>query len=247
MRTIARQRPASARPGRAGNPHGTSVLKATQQIRELIVHGRLSPGSWLIESELCRRLGMSRTPVRSALFLLQREGFVVEQRNSAKSRMIVAPLTLADAGELYPLIGCIEGLAGRCAAELPRKERKEIADSLEAINERLEQIARDSSAAGASIFDLDHEFHRIVIGAGAGPRLKGMHQAVELQAERYWRLYSSANLKDLRSSVSEHGDVISALRRGAADKVEQALRVNWDNGYRRLAKLIAASGERGNW
>jgi len=46
--------------------HGNSLRKAFHEIRELIVHGKLSPGSWVVEGDLARHLAMSRTPVRSA-------------------------------------------------------------------------------------------------------------------------------------------------------------------------------------
>jgi len=108
------------RAGRAR--HGTSVGLAFQQVRDLIVHGKLAPGSWIVESDLCEHLKMSRTPVRGALYLLQREGYVLEYRNGSKSRMVVAPLTKEDAGELYPMVGRIEGLAGRRTAELPHRK-----------------------------------------------------------------------------------------------------------------------------
>lgn len=92
--------------------HGTSLLTAFREIRELIVHGRLSPGTWILEAELAERLNMSRTPVRGAIHWLQREGYILEHRNVKKSRMIVAPLTKEDANELYLIIGRLEGIAG---------------------------------------------------------------------------------------------------------------------------------------
>src|SRR5271166_6919908 len=67
--------------------HGTSVGTAFQRIRELVVLGRLAPGTWIVEGDLCEHLHMSRTPVRGALYLLQREGYVIEHRNGSKSRM----------------------------------------------------------------------------------------------------------------------------------------------------------------
>ena len=42
--------------------HGTSVGVAFQRIRELVVHARLAPGTWISESDLCEHLNMSRTP-----------------------------------------------------------------------------------------------------------------------------------------------------------------------------------------
>src|SRR6266702_5734127 len=121
--------------------HGTSVTTAFQQIRELIVHGKLSPGTWIVEGDLCEHLNMSRTPVRGALYLLQREGYVQEHRNASKSRMVVSSLTKEDASELYPIIGRIEGLAGRSAAMLPQSEREELAAKLKSVNTKLDRIA----------------------------------------------------------------------------------------------------------
>ena len=59
--------------------HGTSLLTAFREIRELIVHGRLAPGTWILEADLAERLNMSRTPVRGAIHWLQREGYVLER------------------------------------------------------------------------------------------------------------------------------------------------------------------------
>lgn len=227
--------------------HGTSVGIAFQQIRDLIVHGKLAPGSWVVEGDLCEHLNMSRTPVRGALYLLQREGYIHEYRNGSKSRMIVAPLTKEDASELYPMIGRIEGLAGRRCAELPQPERAALAADLEAINEKLDTIARNRGYDGPVIFDLDHEFHRILVAAGSGPRLKAMHRAVEPQTERYWRLYASSIINELHVSVSEHKEIITALLDGNADSLERALCVNWENGCKRLANVIDIFGERGSW
>jgi DNA-binding GntR family transcriptional regulator len=227
--------------------HGTSVGIAFQQIRDLIVHGKLAPGSWVVEGDLCEHLNMSRTPVRGALYLLQREGYIHEYRNGSKSRMIVAPLTKEDASELYPMIGRIEGLAGRRTAELPTPEREALAAELTAINEKLDTIARNRGYDGPVIFDLDHEFHRILVVAGSGPRLKAMHRAVEPQTERYWRLYASSIINELHVSVSEHKEIIAALLDGNSDQLERALCINWENGCKRLANVIDIFGERGSW
>jgi DNA-binding GntR family transcriptional regulator len=236
----------SRRPG-AKAEHGTSVTTAFQRIRELIVHGKLSPGTWIVEGDLCKHLNMSRTPVRGALYLLQREGYVQELRNASKSRMVVSSLTKEDAGELYPIIGRLEGLAGRRAAELPEPVRAELADKLKQINGQLIRIAKQGTLEGSSIFDLDREFHRLIVNAGAGPRLMTLHRAIEPQTERYWRLYASSIIHNLTTSTEEHEAIIKALIASDADTLEEALKLNWENGCRRLAYVIDVFGERGSW
>jgi DNA-binding GntR family transcriptional regulator len=227
--------------------HGTSLRTAFQQIRELIVHGKLSPGTWIVEGDLAKHLGMSRTPIRGALHWLQREGYVHEHKNVSKSRMIVAPLTKEDASELYSIIGLTEGLAGRQTAALPKPRRIEIAARLRALNQELKDVLEDRPARAGGIFELDRDFHRTIIDAGAGPRLTALHKAIEPQAERYWRLYASSIVNDLNYSIDEHAAIIEALLAGDADAVEAGLQANWKNGCDRLARVIDVFGERGSW
>jgi len=227
--------------------HGNSLRKAVHEIRDLIVHGRLSPGSWIVEADLARHLSMSRTPVRSALHLLQREGYVIEHTNVRKSRMVVAPLTKEDAAELYPIIGHIEGLAGRRTAQLPKASRTEIASRLKNFNNQLRDILSAKGSRAAGIFDVDRSFHRAIIESGAGPRLLALHRSVEPQAERYWRLYASSIIHDLHLSVAEHDEIIAAILAGDPDRVERGLQTNWENGCERLARVIDIFGERGSW
>jgi DNA-binding GntR family transcriptional regulator len=245
--SLSRKNSKSSRRPSGKAEHGTSVTTAFQRIRELIVHGKLSPGTWIVEGELCKHLNMSRTPVRGALYLLQREGYVQELRNASKSRMVVSSLTKEDAGELYPIIGRLEGLAGRRAAELPGPARAQLADKLKQINGQLIRIAQQRTLEGSSIFDLDREFHRLIVNAGAGPRLMTLHRAIEPQTERYWRLYASSIINNLTTSTEEHEAIIKALIASDADTLEEALKLNWENGCKRLAYVIDVFGERGSW
>jgi DNA-binding GntR family transcriptional regulator len=227
--------------------HGTSLLTAFQEIRELIVHGKMSPGTWIVEADLAERLNLSRTPVRAAVHWLQREGYVLEHRNVSKSRMIVAPLTKEDANELYRIIGHLEGIAGRGAAEMPKSDRLELVKKLNEVNDRLLKIADGRGGHSGEIFDLDRTFHRMIVNAGAGARLSTLHNAIEPQAERYWRLYASSIINALHTSVDEHKKIIHGLIEGDPDEVEAGLQYNWLKGSERLGHVIDIFGERGSW
>jgi DNA-binding GntR family transcriptional regulator len=161
--------------------------------------------------------------------------------------MRVTPLTKEDASELYPIIGRVEGLAGRRAALLPQLERDQLASKLKSVNDKLGQIAHEGSHNGPGIFDFDHEFHSLLVVAGSGPRLSKLHRAIEPQAERYWRLYASSIVEELHVMVTEHEEIIDALVKGDPDRLERALSTTWDNGCARLAQVIDIFGERGSW
>lgn len=238
---------ASVSAPKAKAEHGTSLMTAFREIRELIVHGKLSPGTWILEAELAERLNMSRTPVRGAIHWLQREGYILEHRNAKKSRMIVAPLTKEDANELYLIIGRLEGIAGRGIAVLPMAERKDICTQLQQLNDRLELISKDRDGNPGEIFENDRSFHRLMIKYGAGARMTTLHKAIEPQTERYWRLYASSIMKDLHLSVAEHDEIIRAIKAGDPDRVETGLQTNWQKGSERLGHVIEIFGERGSW
>ena len=226
---------------------GMSVVTAYSRVRELIIRGRLSPGAWIVESDLAERLNLSRTPIRSALHLLQREGYIIEQKGRTKSRMMVAPLTKEDAQELYSIVGHLEGLAGRQIASLPAELRQEKTSVLREINSELEEIANFKKDNHDAIFELDMKFHSTIAEANSGPRLLQMQHIVKPQIERYCRLYASGIIDSLHHSVEEHEAIILAINEGDATKVETALQTNWMNGARRLATLIDYLGERGTW
>jgi DNA-binding GntR family transcriptional regulator len=216
-------------------------------IRDLIVHGKLAPGTRIVETDLTERLGMSRTPIRGALQWLQREGYVLEQKGKSKSRMIVAPLTKEDARELYAIVARIEGLAGRETAALSRERRNELLEPVRKINRDLHSIAKSGRLNGKSIFELDLQFHHIIVEAGAGSRTLQLYNAIKPQTERYWRLYASNIIDQLYKGVAEHETIISSIQKGDADATEAALIANWVNGSDRLAEVISSQGERGTW
>lgn len=219
---------------------GQSSKTAFEQLRQDIVRGVIPPGEWMVEAEISSVLGLSRTPVRAALQRLHREGYVVSSGSGAKTRMAVTPLTREDAGELYAVIGHIEGLGARRTAALPLRQRLAVVSRLREINSQLKQ------AEAGRIFELDLAFHRMLLESGAGPRVIEIHGMVQPQAERYWRLYSDAIVSELGKSVREHNSILAALRAGDADAAEKGVQANWMNGLARLSKMMA-SKERGEW
>lgn len=237
----ARKRSASA-VGR-----GERISHAYDKLREIIVRGRLAPGSRIIEADVADRLGVSRTPARSALHRLQQEGYVVAIDRSKERRLMVAPLTQDDAHELFEIVGQLEGLAARGAATLTTAERAALAKRLRAVNAALGAAAKQKRPNAIDIFDLDTAFHRTYVEAGAGPRLLALHEATKPQAERYIRIYISALVDEISTSVGEHETIVRRIESGDAARAQQAVDENWQNAARRLSKVIAALGERGSW
>jgi DNA-binding GntR family transcriptional regulator len=220
-------------------------MLAYRQLREAIVHGRLAPGTRIVETEVAERLGISRTPVRAALQRLHQEGYISTAQGS--SRPLVAPLTREDAAELFDIVAEIEGLAARRAASKAVEERTSLAAELKRINDEYLRTAQVEHPDPNRLFDLDTQFHRTYTEAGAGPRLLRLHNAIKPQAERYVRLYISALTDEIATSVAEHSVIVVTIGAGDADQAQAGVATNWRNAAQRLARVINTLGERGSW
>lgn len=143
---------------------------AGEVIREAIIDGRLPPGQRLKEEELARELGISRTPVREALLLLESEGLV---ESIPRRGATVRSYAVGDLDDVYQLRALLEGYAARRAAT--RISADDVA--------RLEQsCARfDRLRAEDDLLDLVREnllFHSIIHEAAASDRLAALVRKV---------------------------------------------------------------------
>ncbi len=220
---------------------------AHQQIRDLIVAMKLSPGAPLSESELTLRLGASRTPIRQALQQLEQEGFVIAHRHGAITRLSVAPMTVDDMRELHAIFGALEGLAARSATQLPDAARLDLAARLEGLNNDLRAAWQSRPNSLREAQDLHVAFHRAIDEAVTGRRLSAELRAFQPQVERYERVYTSALLTDFSDALKEHKDMIEAIRKGDPDAAERATVENWRRGSDRYERVVQDLGERGSW
>lgn len=218
-----------------------------EQLRQLIVHGRLAPGSRLVETDIAERFAVSRTPVRGALQRLQQEGYIVDSPSMRQSRPTVAPLTGEDARELFDIVGQLEGLSAFNAAELPAAQRNTLVAELTAINNDLRRAAAMARPDHDRLWDLDERFHGRCVAVAAGPRLRLLHGSIKPQAERYERLYVSYLAGDMSPSIAEHEHIIAAITEGDAEAAKRAAERNWHNAAERLGQVIERVGDRGRW
>ena len=237
-------------PGRArtrATEHSNSATRTYDRLRELIITGRLAPGTRIVESDIAARVGLSRTPVRSALQRLQQQGFIAAPEGGKQARLTVASLTRDDARALFEIVGAVEGLAARHSAELPPAERVEVVATLRKLNTELLRVSRLPRPDQNVVFELDTAFHECYVEASRGMRLLTLHKEIKPQAERYIRLYVSALVTEISASVREHDAIIEAIERGSGDAAREAVEANWQHAGERLSQVIDASGELGTW
>jgi len=132
-------------------------LAATELIREAIIDGRLEPGERLKEEELARQLGISRTPIREALLMLQVEGLITAEPNRGAT---VRAHTSGDHEDLYILRARLGGHAARRAARLVTdadvERLRESCDRFDALSptDELRELVRENLFCHSTILDL---------------------------------------------------------------------------------------------
>jgi DNA-binding GntR family transcriptional regulator len=208
------------------------------RLRELIVRGRLAPGTPLVEAEAAQHLGVSRTPVREALQRLRRDGLAIAVGGGARPRLAVAPMSRAAVEEVYRATGALEGVASRNIALLPPPDRTSLARELADLHAEFRRAAAVHAMNWDELFERHDAFHRRLRSAGAGTHIRALLDALRPQVDRYEWLFAPLTGPDFSATNEEHDAIVAVVRKGSADDLERAVRDNWFNGGDRLASVI---------
>lgn len=212
--------------------HQTLREKILETIREAILKGQLKPGEKVAEPELAERFGISRTPIREAFRQLESEGYLtVIPRKGA----VVTSLSERAVEEFYAIKSILEGYAARMAVEnLTDKDM----EKLEAINERLAQLAQEGDVK--NFFRIHNEFHELFIKAAENEKLMELIHQLMLKFNRL-RLASLALPGRMEISVQEHKKIIEAFKSKDGERADNLVRKTASYGGQVLIQSMAQS------
>jgi DNA-binding GntR family transcriptional regulator len=185
--------------------HPSASALALQQLQQWIEDGTLQPGEALKDTEIAKKLGVSRTPIREAFQRLEQLGLVVTTRNT---RTEVAPARPQDAGLLYVPLSVLHELAVQLA--MPNLTAADL-DHMTEINEKLLAAARRGDAVAAR--QLDEDFHSVLYERASNPFLQQVTDLLGVHSRRLNTLYFAEDVPTT-ASYHEHLDLIAALRAG---------------------------------
>jgi DNA-binding GntR family transcriptional regulator len=185
-------------------------------LRAEIFSGRLQPGDPLPERLLAEQLGVSRTPVREALFTLQSEGLVELTPNRGAT---VRTVNAHDVEQIYALRTVLEAYAAREAAEVGLNEH--YADALEDAQARLERLGTRSAAAEQALADLS--FHMLISEATGSRMLHTIMGQVLAFTVSYRSNFAYPEERVARVN-EQHRAILAALRGQDADRAEKTMR-----------------------
>jgi DNA-binding GntR family transcriptional regulator len=182
----------------------SSTNKVHDVLRRLILDGEIAPGAELSQLELSRRLSVSRTPLREALRLLEREGLVV---NEGRHQLVrTSGLSMPDLDDLYAMRVICEALAMTVTVSTFTKR------DLDELSRELKATRNGSAPEQAQA----HRRFHARLRTGGGPRLREHLDRLFEHAERYRLAYSEPDAAEARVKYREHAEILEACRAGDA-------------------------------
>jgi len=188
--------------------------EAIKRLRQAIVTGNLRPNQRLVESEIAKKLGMSRTPIREALKQLEMQGYLSRLRSGG---LIVTDHSPTQIRNLYEIREALETMALRLACQ--RASREQVDRAAEYHARSLEVIRnRDIN----QFIELNSAFHNELLSACGNEQLWSLLRTFRDQSfdRRIVRVFTAS---DWRAMITQHQRMLDAVRQGNARLAEKAV------------------------
>lgn len=200
---------ATARRRTIAPPRANLAQAVYDRIKADIFEFRLSPGSRFSENEVAQRVGVSRTPVREALYRLAREGFLDVQ---SKSGWTVRALDFDRLDQIYDVRVILEEAAVKrlCAGDP--------GEALAALKRVWLVPVRARESDGPLVAGLDEAFHATLVAATGNRELARIHAEVT-ERIRIVRRLDFTHPERVAYTYDEHAAILRAV---LARKVQQA-------------------------
>jgi DNA-binding GntR family transcriptional regulator len=185
----------------------------------------------LTELDLAAQFGISKSPVREALLMLNGEGFVhVLPRRGA----VVTELRVEDVSEFYAVREALETQALRLA--MPRLDAAVAADLREFVRQGELAVAHEDREA---FNRADNALHRRIAEAAGNRQICLMLERIHDQIQRARFLAITTPGRPSRPQM-EHAGLVDAMLRGDAAEAEQVLRTHIQNVADVVTELLRA-------
>jgi DNA-binding GntR family transcriptional regulator len=194
----------------------TAKENAFNQLQQWIIDGTLHAGEKLNDTELAAALGLSRTPIRESLQLLEVQGFVKMYPGKATQ---VTEVDKNSITELLPPLAALQALSAELA--IPHLTDEAIA-LLERTNDSFAEAVHTKDYFSA--LKIDEEFHQIVVDIANNSYILSMVASLQAHVRR---LFFHNSIVLTEQSIEEHRKIIQLLKERDALSVSSTMRNNW--------------------
>lgn len=200
-------------------------------LEDAILSGEYKRGDALTEMSLCKKLGVSRTPVRSALHRLSEEGLIEVAPNRGA---IVVGMNDEDLADIYKIRIRLEGLASSMAAErMSDEEKRALAEAVELSEFYL------GKGDVEKLKELDTSFHIIIYKASGSRTLSKILSELHRNIRSYRKLSLTVPGR-LEKSIEEHKEILEAIQSGDAKRADEITSRHIENAMNNM--IIATKG-----
>lgn len=198
-------------------------------LRQSILTGELKPGERLMEIHLADKLGVSRTPIREAIRMLELEGLVTMiPRRGAE----VAQITEKNLREVLEVRGALDALAVELACERITPEE------LEQLKKACEHFEAETKKGDANrVAQADVALHDIILAASRNEKLVQMIGNFSQQMYRY-RLEYVKEEAHYETLIREHRIIYEAIRDRDKERGAKAIRLHIENQEKAVIRMI---------
>ena len=210
-------------------PRKSLATDAADNLREFIMLGKLAPGMPVRERDLAEAFGISRTPLKEALRILEGEGLIVY---GVTRRPCVADPSLDEINDWLRVQGALESLAGELACE--RASDAQLTE-IERISASIKE-AQDTDGK-LEAFRRDMAFHEAIVAASGNTALGETHASYNA---RLWRVrfLSSQREAGREATRQEHLEIVHALKNRDAVAARRALKKHLRTAETNIAAAV---------
>lgn len=202
-----------------------------RRIRSDIMSLKLQPDTRILLDALSQELGVSQTPIREALSMLEANGLVVRRHFSGYCTAPRMDRTQLD--ELFEFRLLVEPHAARRAAE------KMTDEGIRAL--KTAGASRVGGTDPSKAAELDTDFHKIIAEESGNKLIAEALEHLHIHVHIFRSCFLSNDI--IKAAASEHAEIVKALRNRDAAGAENAMRRHIQRTHKRLASLISRSDE----
>ena len=220
----------TVRPRAVPHVHRSRAEAVYEQLKRDVAEFKLVPGDRFTENEIGERLGVSRTPVRQALFRLQQEGFV---EVLFRSGWRVLPFDFDQFEQLYDLRMVLETTAVHRICEDHLRVDRALLAELAAI--WLAPIAERSSDT-VLVAQWDEQFHCALVAAAGNREMARVHGDVTDRIRIIRRLDFTKQVR-IDATYEEHAKILRAVQRKRGEQAAMLLRAHIETSQAEVRKI----------
>ena len=185
------------------------------QLRRLLIHTQIRPGSRLVEADWAKRLKVHRTSLREAMSMLAHEGLL---RRGERGGYFAPVYEQRDLDEVWAVRSIVEAGAIRLLAERPEAE-VDVAQLDQSVD-AMEQMLDSDFELG--FLEADRRFHQILVELSGNQRLIELYNRAPLPLMHSPLVDPAARRDAGRKTITEHREIARLIReRRTADAIER--------------------------